>query len=114
MEQPTVIHEDLQYLQRLLALRLAEGYSLAGKDALAQAAILVSALQEVAGGDRLGSRGMYIPVPKNGQRRDERIREMMGPPPHSRRRVQEVAEAERCHVSTVWRALEGSRETSEG
>ena len=108
-----MIHEDLQYLQRLLALRLAEGYSLTGKDALAQAAVLVCALQDVAGGDRLGSRGMYIPVQKTGRRRDERIRELMGPPPHSRRRVREVAEIEGCHVSTVWRALEAMRETSE-
>lgn len=106
-----MIHEDLQYLQRLLALRLAEGYSMAGRDALAQAGILVCALQDVAGGDRLGSRGMYIPVQKNNRRRDERIREMMGPPPHSRRRVREVAEVEGCHVSTVWRALGGWRES---
>lgn len=108
-----MIHENLQYLQRLLALRLAESYSLNGKEALAQAAVLVCALQDVAGGDRLGSRGMYIPVQKSGQRRDERIRELMGPPPHSRRRAREVAEVEGCHVSTVWRALETMRETSD-
>jgi hypothetical protein len=102
------VHENLEHLQRLLALGLAR-QGLSGRDALDWAATIIEILQDSLGGDRLGSKGFYIPAPNHRQRRDERIRELMGPPPHSRRRVREVAAKEGCHVSTVWRALEASR-----
>jgi hypothetical protein len=101
--QPQV-HENLEHLQRLLALGLAR-HGLTGREALDWAARIIEILQESLGGDRLGSKGFYIPAPNHRQRRDDRIRELMGQPPHSRRRVEEVAAKEGCAARTVWRVL---------
>jgi hypothetical protein len=102
------VHENLEHLQRLLALGLAR-HGVSGRDALDWAARIIEILQESLGGDRLGSKGFYIPAPNHRQRRDNRIRELMGPPPHSSKRVREVATKEGCGERTVWRALETAR-----
>lgn len=107
-----MIHENLQHLHRCLAMGLAKKAGIQGKEALEWAAACIEVLQEELGGDRLGSKGIYIPAPDNRRRRNDRIVELMGPAPHSRRRVREVAAIENCHVSTVWRALNGLREVS--
>lgn len=107
-----MIHENLQHLHRVLAIGIAKkSIGISGKDALEIAAITIEVLQEELGGDRLGSKGVYIPAPDHRRRRNDRIVELMGPPPHSRRRAMEVASIEGCGVATVWRALNGIRES---
>lgn len=99
------INENLQHLLRLIALGLAAKRQIPGKEALEIAEAAVEVLQEELGGDRLGSKGVYIPAPNHRQRRDDRIREAMGPPPYSRSRVRDVAAKEGVSQRTVWRAL---------
>lgn len=103
-------HENLLHLQRLIALGLAAKLNMPGKTALEMAAATVEVLQEHVGGDRLGSKGVYIPAPNHRQRRDERIREVMGPPPYSRSRVRDVAAKEGVSQRTVWRVLQAETE----
>lgn len=105
-----MIHENLLHLQRLIALGLAAKLNIPGKTALEMAATAVEVLQQEVGGDRLGSKGVYIPAPNHRQRRDERIREAMGPPPYSRSRVRDVAAKEGVSQRTVWRALKTEAE----
>lgn len=100
-----MIPDNLMHLYRCLALELASEHNIQGKEALELAATLVRVLQKVHGGDRLGSKGTYIPVPE--RRRNERIRESMGQPPYSNKRVREVMEQEGVSRATVWRALKG-------
>lgn len=107
-----MIHENLQHLHRRLALGIAARTGISGKEALEWATACIEVLQEEIGGDRLGSKGVYIPAPNYRLKRDDRIREMMGPAPHSRHRVKIVASKEGCSERTVWRALCGELETS--
>jgi hypothetical protein len=99
------IPEALQHLHGLIALGLAERHGFSGKLALEVATSCIEALQRAHGGDRLGSRGVYIPAIDERQSRREKIRELMGPAPHSRKRARQVAM--QLHVSeiTVWRAV---------
>jgi hypothetical protein len=99
------VPDALQHLHGLLALSLRERLGFDGKTALEVASACIEALQRAHGGDRLGSRGVYIPVTNDRQRRREKIQEMMGPAPHSRKRARQVAM--QLHVSeiTVWRAV---------
>jgi hypothetical protein len=99
------VHADLQHLQRRLALGLAQRTKICGKDALAWATVVIEVLQDEIGGDRLGSKGFYIPAANHRQKRDQKIRELMGPSPHSRRRVGQIAQQMNCSEATVWRAV---------
>jgi len=112
VERAPVIHENLQHLHRCLAIGLAKRAGIPGKEAIEWATACIEVLQEEVGGDRLGSKGIYIPAPDYRRRRNDRIIELMGPPPHSRRRVREVAAMEKCHVSTVWRALNALKDVA--
>lgn len=105
------IPDQLRHLHGQLALHLAERMGFKGKDALDVAAACIEALQRTHGGDRLGSRGIYIPAIDNHRTRREKIRELMGPAPHSRKRARQVAV--QMHVSeiTVWRAVRESDTT---
>ncbi len=106
--QPHDVHADLQHLQRRLALGLAQRTKICGRDALAWATVVIEVLQDEIGGDRLGSKGFYIPAANHRQKRDARIRELMGPSPHSRQRVNQIAQQMSCSVATVWRAVSTS------
>jgi hypothetical protein len=109
---PTVlapVPEALQHLHGLIALRLRERHGFVGKDALSVATACIEALQQAHGGDRLGSRGVYIPSLPDRQHRRERIKELMGPAPHSRKRARQVAQQVGCGETTVWRALYGEQ-----
>lgn len=99
------VPDALQHLHGLLALSLRERHGFSGKDALDIASACIEALQRAHGGDRLGSRGVYIPAPNDRQRRRDRIRELMGPSPHSRKRARQVAMQLHCSEITVWRAV---------
>lgn len=99
------VHASLQHLHRRIALGLAERHGLRGREALELAAVMVTVLQEELGGDRLGSKGYYIPAPDRRTSRDERIRDLMGLPPYSQKRVREVASREGVSIRTVWRAI---------
>jgi hypothetical protein len=118
---PPAVPEALQHLHGLLALSLAderarieallaEHQGFSGKVALEVATACIKALQRAHGGDRLGSKGVYIPSLNVNERltRKDRIRELMGPPPWSRKRAQEIARREGCHVATVWRVVKDS------
>lgn len=100
-----LVPDALQHLHGLIALKLAERHGFTGKMALEVATACIEALQIAHGGDRLGSRGVYVPAINYRQTRREKIREMMGPAPHSRKRARQVAM--QLHVSeiTVWRAV---------
>jgi hypothetical protein len=98
------VPEALQHLHGLIALALHER-GFAGKVALDVATACIEALQRAHGGDRLGSRGVYIPAPNDRHSRREKIREMMGPAPHSRKRARQVALQVQCSEITVWRAV---------
>jgi len=110
------VPEALQHLHGLIAMALAEhrefieklvsehqGFN--AKVALEVSTISVVALQKAHGGDRLGSRGVYIPAIDQRQSRRDKIRELMGPSPHSRKRARQVASLVRCSEITVWRAV---------
>jgi hypothetical protein len=110
------VPDALQHLHGLLALALAderarfEALIAEHRGFTAMVAIEVStsamkALQRAHGGDRLGSKGVYIPALNDRLSRRDKIREMMGPAPHSRKRARQVAT--QMHVSeiTVWRAV---------
>lgn len=99
------IPDSLQHLHGLIALALKERHGFAGKDALDVATACIEALQRAHGGDRLGSRGVYIPAIDERPTRNERIRQLMGPPPHSRKLAQKVAAEIECAEITVWRAV---------
>jgi hypothetical protein len=99
------VPDSLQHLHGLIALKLAERHDFNGKLALEVATACIEALQQAHGGDRLGSRGVYIPAPNDRQTRREKIREMMGPAPHSRKRVRQVAMQMNVSEVTVWRAV---------
>jgi hypothetical protein len=99
------VPEALQHLHGLIALGLAKRRGIAGKDAIELATDFIELLQAAHGGNRLGSRGIYIPAINRWQTRRDRIREMMGPSPHSRKRVRKVAEEVGCSEMTVWRAV---------
>lgn len=101
----TQIPESLRHLHGLLALDLAQRHGIQGKTALEVATACIEALQRAHGGDRLGSRGTYIPTLDNPRTRREKIRELMGPSPHSLQRARRVAEQMHVSESTVWRAL---------
>jgi hypothetical protein len=100
------IPEALQHLHGALALMLREYYGFPGKEALEMAEDCIKTLRTVHGSYRLGPRGLYIPA-LNTQRteRNEKIRAMLGPSPHSRKRVREVALELDCSEVTVWRAV---------
>jgi hypothetical protein len=89
---------------------LAEHNGFSGKVALEVATECIRALQRAHGGDRLGSKGIYIQALNDRQSRRDKIREMMGPAPHSRKRARQVAV--QLHVSevTVWRAVREKEE----
>jgi hypothetical protein len=110
---PPAVPEALQHLHGLIALSLAQRHAFTGKMALDIATVCIEALQQAHGGDRLGSRGVYIPSLASTERQSRRnkISEMMGPPPHSRKRARQVAT--QMHVSeiTVWRAVREKEET---
>lgn len=101
----TRIPDSLRHLHGELAIHLSKRMGFSGKDALDVATACIEALQRTHGGNRLGSRGIYIPAFENHLTRREKIRELMGPGPHTRARVRQVAE--QIHVSerTVWRAV---------
>jgi len=102
------VPEQLQHLHGLIALALRERHGFVGKEALDVASACIEALQRAHGGDRLGSRGVYIPAIDERPTRNERIRQLMGPPPHSRKRAQQVAAEVECAEITVWRAVRSS------
>lgn len=103
------IPANLQHLHGLLALRLRERHGLTGKDALSIATACIEALQVAHGGDRLGSRGVYIPAADGPKKRRDKIRELMGPSPHSRKRARMVADELHCSEATVWRAVQETK-----
>lgn len=105
MTPERLVHENLEHLHRMLAIGLAKRAGIPGAEALKWAAAVLEVLQDEIGGDRLGSKGFYIPAPNHRAKRNAKICELMGPPPHTRRRVNEVATVMQCHVATVWRAL---------
>jgi hypothetical protein len=99
------VPESLQHLHGLLALSLAEQHGFNGKLALEVATACIVALRRAHGGDRLGSRGLYIQAMDDRATRREKIRELMGPSPHSRKRAKQVAMQLNCSEITVWRAV---------
>jgi hypothetical protein len=99
------IPDALQHLHGLIALTLKERHGFQGKDALDVAAACIEALQRAHGGDRLGSRGVYIPAIDERQTRRDKIRDLMGPSPHSRKLARQVALQLQCSEITVWRAV---------
>lgn len=99
------VHENLQHLHNRIAHGLASKYGISGKEALGWAAAVVDVLQDELGGDRLGSKGVYIPASNHRQKRRDKIKEMMGPAPHSRKMARQVALQLHCSERTVWRTV---------
>ena len=95
----------LEHLHRMLAIGLSQRHGIPGAEALQWASAVIEVLQNEIGGDRLGSKGFYIPTPNRRELRNQRIRDAIGPPPHRVVRVREIATIEGCGIATVWRAL---------
>ena len=102
----TIGHENLSQLHRWLfdaAIDAGAPVDLAAPLVRAQ----VLRLQTELAGARIGRRDFYVPVVEIAVFRQARIREAMGPAPHSRARARQVAQAEGCSERTVWRAIGG-------
>lgn len=106
--EATLAHENLAQLHRWLfdaAIEVGTSVELASQLARAQ----VLRLQAELAGARIGRRDFYVPVVEIAVARRSRIREAMGPAPHTRERARAVAKAEGCSERTVWRAIGGAR-----
>lgn len=102
----TIGHENLTQLHRwLFDAAISAGAPVELAAPLVRAQVL--RLQAELAGARIGRRDFYVPVVEIAVFRQARIREAMGPPPHSRARARQVAQAEGCSERTVWRAIGG-------
>lgn len=111
--EATLAHENLAQLHRWLfdaAIEVGASVELASQLARAQ----VRRLQAELAGARIGRRDFYVPVVEIAVARDARIREAMGPAPHTRERARAVAKAEGCCERTVWGVVKRSREATQG
>ena len=98
-------HETLQELHRMLTCGIIARAQLKPGDAAVWAAAIIEVLQEAYGGTRIGRGGVYLPARDTRAERDERIRELMGAPPYTRKRLRECATKLGCSRATVQRAL---------
>lgn len=105
-------HENIEHLHRVLVQRMVQKWRITPEEAAKWAEAIIEALQEEVGGERLGSRGFYIPVRHDRDDRDRRIRELAGPGPHTRKRVRLVASNVQCSERTVWSVLKAPARTA--
>lgn len=98
-------HETITLLHGCLVRGIVERLQFSASDAANTASVVIELLQDEVGGERLGKRGLYLPVRKIRPDRNKRIAELMGPPPYSRDKVRRVAHTMGCSARTVWRVV---------
>jgi hypothetical protein len=98
-------HETIAIMHGCLVRGIVERLQISVSEAANTATLVIEVLQDEFGGERLGKRGLYLPVRKIRPDRNRRIAELMGQPPHSRDKVRRVAHQLGCGVATVWRVI---------
>lgn len=102
-------HDAIVQLTNEMTERLRQRLSCTEPEATRLAVIAVEALQDIAGGTRLGRGGLYLPVRSHRSQRDDDIRAAAGAGPCSKDTIKALATRFGVSRRTVWRAIREGR-----